>query len=139
MKGKPTNKCEHCTNGEESIPHLNWTFPMTYQLWERLKGILQKHTGADIQLKPESCLLGLGRNQDVSREKNILISILCLLTKHYIHVSKCNNLPPSIEGLKGHIRKKYRIENSLAHYTNIPNRINTKWGELVIWLEKGQP
>ena len=138
MKIKPSDKCQHCPNVEESVLHLYWTCPMTYRLWERLKRILQKHTRIDLKLEPGACLLGQGTEIYASRESNILINILCLLTKHYIHVNKCYSRIPSTDGLIAEIRKTYRIEKNLALTNNTPNMVNTKWGELAKWLEKGK-
>ena len=132
MKIKPTNKCDLCIN-------LYWTCPRTKRLWERLKGILHRHTNIDLKMKPEICLLGLGKMMYASREQNILIHILCMPPKHYIHVCKCNEKAPCIEGLKGDIRKTYRIEKNLARNINTPNMVNTIWGDLVNWLEQAKP
>ena len=136
MKIKSSDKCVRCPNEEESILHLYWTCPMTYRLWERLKEILLSHTNIDLDLNPGSCLLGLDRTRYANRDKNTLISILCLLTKHYIHTCKCNDTAPCIRGLQWKILNTYRIEKNLAHYSNTLNMVNTKWGELANWLEE---
>ena len=68
-----------------------------------------------------------------------LVTVLCLLTKHYIHLCKCLESRKSKIGLTNYIKQTYRIECYIAQQKGTEygtSRIGNG-GEISEWLEKG--
>ena len=129
---KDTNKCRLCGK-EETLLHLYWECQHSRRLWERLKNLLQSEINIKITLNPASCLLGR-QYEGPGRYSNMLINILCLLTKHYIHMRKCKDEVPSYQNLINYIKKTYDLEWRLARQRGTQNQINIKWKECKGWI-----
>ena len=127
---KDDNKCQDCTDSEETLLHLYWTCPSTKRLWERLKEMVQETLNLNLELSPEGCLLGLREDPIASKDRKRLVTTLCLLTKHYIHLCKCRSSSRSVRGMENYFQKIYKIERQLARNKGTEYLVNRKWGEM---------
>ena len=64
----------------------------------------------------------------------MLINILCLLTKNYIHINKCKDEPPTYSELCGYFKKTYILEMELAKQKRTKNLVNNKWRDCEWWI-----
>ena len=136
MKIKDNPQCREC-NQKEDILHLYWQCPNAQRLWERLKSILEE---SEIQLEdwsPELCLLG-SNLQERDNQKKMLISLLCLLTKHFIHLKKCSDEVGEPNELELYIRRTYQLEQEIAIQRGTEAKIAKKWTTIVskLWTKK---
>ena len=119
---------------EEKLLHLYWECPHSRRLWERLKEMVHQGLGLTIQMSPAACLLGISHNsippQSTGKESTILLSTLCLLTKHFIHKCKCNTIMRTTEGLERYLKEIYAIEKQIATDRGIQHKLSNKWGQL---------
>ena len=132
MKIKATPECETC-QVEESIMHLYWNCPNTKRLWERLKILIEKGLRTSFIMNPERCLLGTGYKG--TKKNKDAINLLCLLTKHYLHLSKCNNSPKSTIGLELYIKSTLKIEKRISSEKGLFNLFIHKWKGLNEWID----
>ena len=71
-------------------------------------------------------MLGIGNSLPISK----LYNHLCMITKHYIHVSRCMNKRPLYEALWIKIKNEKDIEQRIAIDKNNMTKFNEKWQEL---------
>ena len=137
MKIKGTTKCIECNeDSDETILHLYWECNSSRRLWERLKEILDYHSEYALTLTAEMCLLGITDEEfEQGRNRKRLVSILCLLTKHYIHLCKCSETKRNVVGLSNYIKGTYKTEKYIAQQKGTEYLLNVKWGEISGWLE----
>ena len=132
MKIKMDSNCQLC-HIEEDILHLYWLCPHSKRLWERLKLIIENYLRTSFPLSAEKCLLGT--NYKISKSKQEAVNLLCILTKHYLHLSKCNNTPRSTIGLELYIRSTLKLERRIATEKGLINLFNHKWKGLTDWID----
>ena len=127
-----TENCSIC-NVKETILHLYWDCPHTARLWERLKHLIEKHMHYQLDLNKAKCLLGTGTwSSKLHKERSWF---LCLLTKHYIHLCKCNDTVRCNIGLDNYIKTTLRTECNLAKTKGSFNLFSAKWGNFLTWLD----
>ena len=112
MKIKPTPMCNTCGD-IETLLHLYWSCPMANRLWERLKVLVRATQNIKLTRTPEKCLLGIGTNI-YWNHTNMLLNILFLLTKSYIHKKKCLNEYMNFKGLFKYIKSIYQTETQIG-------------------------
>ena len=118
---------------KESLIHLYWDCPCTRRLWERLKNLIERNSRICFNLDKEKCPLGTGvwysmRKQDAQH-------LLCILTKHYIHLCKCSEdskMNPT--GLELYIKSKLKLEQTIAMEKGTQNWFREKWGNWIQWI-----
>lgn len=132
MKIKETPNCKDC-NMPETILHLYWTCPKSKRLWERLKMLIEGNLKTHMYLCPKKCMLGIGNW--IERRKREPIWLLTILTKHYIHLCKCNETERNIKGLERYIKSKLRIEKLLAMKNGEQNLFTSRWEQMTDWIE----
>ena len=132
IKSNPLcNKCQV----KEDILHLYWSCPNAQRLWERLKQLLTDSGINTTNWSQELCLFGLNL-ENRSKQTKLLISILCLLTKHFIHLNKCNEGTGTPIELLYYIRGTYNIEKEIAKRNGTVSKIAKKWTTIIQKLEK---
>ena len=127
-----TEVCELCKE-KESIKHLYWECPNSTRLWERLKQIVENHLHSPLHLDAGKCMLGTGNW--ISKRNKECIWFLCILTKHYIHLCKCNETVKNSVGLENYIISLLRTEEALARRKGKLNLFTSKWGELLTGID----
>ena len=132
MKITDTECCETC-NIKETIKHLYWECPHTIRLWERLKYIIEQYLHSHFSLHKAKCMLGTG--VWISKRNKECIWLLCIITKHYIHLCKCNKEERNPKGLENYIKSILRLERSLATRKGKINLFTNKWGDVINWIE----
>ena len=135
MKIKETPKVLICGHRED-IMHLYWRCISIRRLWEHLKNLVQVHMKAYFIKDTEHCLLGTGELLSKKRKENI--QHLCILTKHYIHLSKCSSSERNILGLELYIKTQMRIEKAISIEKGRQHLFTAKWGDLIMWIESNQ-
>ena len=135
MNIKSSPLCNTCQI-KENILHLYWQCPHTQRLWERLMDLLED-SGIKIKTtnwSKELCLFGFNL-QDRSIQTKKLVSLLCLLTKHFIHLNKCNEVTGTPTELLYYIRRTYLIEKEIATRKGTVSKIANKWTTIIHKLE----
>ena len=133
MKIKDHPNCDEC-NCKETLTQIYWECPFTKRLSERLKLLVETNPRTCFNLNPEKCLLGTGVWYS-NRNKETL-HFLTLLTKHYIHLSKCcENNTRSPQGLELYIKSKLRLEWKISTEKGTHNWFTEKWREWIQWME----
>ena len=132
MKLATTENCEKC-NIKETITHLYWKCPNSARLWERLKNIIESQLHSHLPLNQEICMLGTG--PWISKSKKESIWFLITLTKHYIHLCKCNGTDRNEVALENYIKSQLRLERILARKKGTINKFTAKWGDMIDWTE----
>ena len=127
-----TELCESC-NKKETMKHLYWDCPNSSRLWERLKYLVEHHLHSPLTLMADKCMLGTGIW--ISKRHKERIWFLSVLTKHYIHLSKCNKTTRNIVGLENYIMSVMRMEKAIAIRRGTGNLYTSKWGDLMSKLE----
>ena len=130
---KQTPNCQHCQE-KETITHLYWTCPQSQRLWERLKHLIETHLKVLFLNTPEHCLLG--STDHMNKRKIDATNLLCILTKYYIHVNKCNDTEKSTIGLENYIKSKLKIEEAIAERNYAHNLFNDRWANMVRWVSE---
>ena len=133
MKISDSENCKLC-NTKETILHLYWECPNSARLWERLKYIVEHHLKTPLHLNPLKCMLGIGDWPSKKNKENIWL--LSILTKHYIHLNKCNEGENSPRGLDNYLRSTLRMEREASKKKGMYNLFCTKWGKLIDWLDQ---
>ena len=136
MKLVDSEECALCKT-KETLKHLYWDCPNASRLWERLKFIVEKYLHSPLHLDATKCMLGIGHW--ICKRNKECIWFLCILTKHYIHLNKCNNTEMSGLGLENYIKSLLRIERLLATKRGKQNLFSTKWGDIMDWLDNKPP
>ena len=132
MEITDTENCTTC-NIKESLTHLYWDCPNTARLWERLKHVIEHHLNSTLILDKARCMLGTGTW--TSKRYKERIWFLCILTKHYIHLCKCNESETTIIGYENYLKSTLRTEKSLAQQKGTINLFTAKWGLLMTWID----
>jgi exonuclease III len=134
---EPTNKCQWCTK-EETILHLYWECKESRKIWEKLSALYKKTSKKTFDLSKEKCLLGTGTNMPVGRTECQKQRLLCLLTKHFIHVNKCKGAK-ELNPLhwEMYIKHHLYIEMNRALLWGAINEFSRIWIEWIEWIEKG--
>jgi hypothetical protein len=136
-KGLKTNEnCSFCGK-KETILHQYWECHTRKIIWNKL-GILYQHaTGKFMLINKEKCLLGTGSWIPKAKNKAKLQRSLCLLTKHYIHLCKCNeDEEPKGQGLELYLQRYIKIEKECARLKGHLNKFEESWGGWSKWSEK---
>ena len=133
MKIKPDQNCQICFE-EEDILHLYWKCPHSRRLWERLKVLIEDNLRTSFPLNAEKCLLGTSHN--IPKSKKDAVNLLCILTKHYLHLSKCNNTPRSIIGIELYIKSTLKTERRIATEKGQINLFDHKWRGISKWIDQ---
>ena len=102
------------------ITMLEWLFINSFiqslykskRLWDRLKAMVEEELRTSFILNAEPCLLGTGFI--LSKAKKEAIDLLCILTKHYIHRSTCNNTTKTTRGLELYIKTPWKQKKTLT-------------------------
>ena len=132
MKIKNSPDCNVC-KCKESIVHLYWDCPSTKRLWERLKNLIEKNSGICFNLDKEKCLLGTGIWYS-TRKKEVQY-MLCILTKHYIHLCKCcEDSTKNTAGLELYLKSKLKLEHMISLEKGTQNWFTEKWGNWIPWI-----
>ena len=133
MTIKPSPLCQNC-NVEESLLHLYWDCPRTKRLWERLKTITEEYQHTVFVLDKQKCLTGLGNW--ISKNNKERLQTLCVLTKYYIHLSKCddNNKNATSYGLEQYLKRTLRIEYIIAQEKGLHNMFIQRWDPWIHWI-----
>jgi exonuclease III len=99
------NLCKRC-KVKESIIHLYWECPDSEKLWAHSYSLL------NVAKTKEICLLDI---QDDLTDKNLtnIMRTINLVTRRYIHVTRCNNETRTTSGLMRMIKKVKRVEEML--------------------------
>ena len=109
----------------ETITHLYWDCPASVELWNSLTMDFNKKYSVNTQKSATRMLLGLAGDNG---EKNHSVpDVLCTLTTHYIHVSKCTENARSPLRLWRHIRRTIDLENKIAISNNTLSDHKRKW------------
>ena len=132
MKISDNEECEYCKE-KETMKHLYWDCPHSARLWERLKEIIGTHLHSYLSLDPARCMLGTGKW--ISKRNKECIWFLCILTKHYIHLCKCNGSTKNAVGLDNYIKSQLRTERILSGKRRKTNLFIEKWEKLFEWLD----
>jgi hypothetical protein len=130
----PNDQCKWC-NEEESILHLYWNCKETNKLWVKLSELYRKTTGKSFDLSKEKCLLGTGSKMPAGRTESQRQRLLCLLTKVFIHVKKCEGSHPSPIHLEMYIKHHLHIEKNRALLRGCINEFEEIWTEWLEWIE----
>ena len=111
-----TDKCYICGEHVETIEHLYWECVPIRILWEGIRNLLYNRLEYELPMTPSVTLLGiLDNNNHVILEEIPTIGRMSLLiTRWYIHNSKCNNSKPNIKGLVGKISEIELMERNIA-------------------------
>ena len=133
MKIKEDSNCLDCGCKGETLMHLYWTCPSTKRIWERLKDLIWTNAHITLHLVPENCLLRTYTVKEDSADSKRLLNILCLLTKHYIHLTKCKCEIKNFENLTRYIINTYKAAKQHTQHL-----ISKKWGVFTDWLKKHQ-
>ena len=132
MKIKDDSWCTDCKdNNKESLLHFYWE---CRRLWEHLKEIIDLNTKIKLTLSPEDSLSGIAETPEPVRQRKRLVTTLCLLTKHYIHLCKCSGDNKNIFGLRDYIKRTYYTEKTIAHQGGTEHLLDRKWGDITEWL-----
>ena len=132
MKISEENECIKCKT-KETLIHLYWECPHSARLWERLKAIVENHLHSPFQLDKEKCLLGSGNW--LSKRKRTCIWTLSILTKHYIHLCKCNENERNLQGLENYIKSQLRMEKMVATRKGKFNLFAGEWNGMLDWID----
>ena len=84
-----TTLCYICKLEIETIHHLYWECPNNKRLWERLKYYIEEKFTWKVLVDPIEMLMGIS-TLDHTQPMPEVFNLLCLITKKYIHSSKCN-------------------------------------------------
>ena len=133
MKIKNDPLCQIC-HVDETIMHLYWNCPNSQRLWERLKILIEIGLRTSFTLNAEKGLLGTG--YDLTRKNKDAINLMCTLTKHYLHLSKCNNTQRSTIGLDLYIKSTLKIERWLSTEKGLLNLFTRKWKGIAEWIDE---
>ena len=127
-----TDKCYICKNKVETIEHLYWKCMPIRRLWEQVTNLLYNKLGYNLPMTPSVTLLSILDNNLQEEVPNIGEMVL-LITRWYIHNSKCNNAQPNIKGLIYKIAEVEVIERNIAGSKGELSLIkhNNKWANLL--------
>ena len=106
IKLKDTKLCTFCKLGEETIEHLFFECPITFQLWQSFSNIV-KLFFVNFDLNKENVFLGC-------KHESLLLNLLIIITKNYIYKCKLNETKPNMIELKNKIKKYQFLENHIA-------------------------
>ena len=134
MKITNTEDCEHCSEKEDLL-HLYWNCPRSKRLWERLKILIEQNQRTPFTINKSTCLLGEGIWP--SKRTKEVCQTLCILTKHFIHLCKCDK---KVEGrigmrLDSYIKHTLKLEHRIAQENGYQNSFTAKWGQWIQWME----
>jgi hypothetical protein len=114
MKLEKDESCSFCGK-KETITHQYWECQTRKPIWHKLGELYQKVTGRFMLMNKEKCSLGTGIWIPKAKKVAKLQRSLCLLTKHYIHLCKCNkNEKPTKHGIEAYLRNYIKIERESA-------------------------
>ena len=99
-------------------------------LWKHIEDMFSKLYNTNITLDRTRCLFGYSKEGDNRTKMNYAIGVTCTLVKHFIHVSKCQGIERSTEGLHEYIKSVMQTERAIASWSNCLTRFNTKWDKL---------
>ena len=126
MKIIDTENCTTC-KVKESLIHLYWDCPNPATLWERLKYLIEHHLKSTLILDKARCMLGTGIW--TSRRTKEHTWFLCTLTKHYIHLCKCNESAKSVIGYGNYLKSTLRTEQKFSptkrHHKPVHSQLGT--------------
>jgi hypothetical protein len=137
MNKKTDSKCKWCKK-EEDIKHLYWECGKARRIWKKLGQLYRAITGKTFILRKEKCLLGISNTEKHLTNKQTLKlqRSLCILTKHYIHLCKCNDeAEPTEIGLEHYLLEYIRTEKWIAEKNNSMTAFLDKWGRWSEWSE----
>ena len=77
-----------------------------------LKEVWKEIYDMEFNFLPEKCLLSIGGSVEVAKENMRLMQLLTLLTKHYIHLEKCNGMGGTCDPTR--VLIFIRIEKAIA-------------------------
>jgi hypothetical protein len=126
MKKRNDPNCIHCGEKEDYI-HMYWNCETKKPIWNKLKELHELHTGKELTKEAPSCLLGINIKDDTERTLN-------LLTKHYLHLNKCDDdKKPSTKGLELYIKNYLKIEKECSKLKGTINKFNNTWTGWADW------
>jgi exonuclease III len=138
MKQKTDENCSFCGNKtKETLLHQYWECQTRKTIWHKLGALYQQATGKFMLMNKEKCLLGTGSWIPKSKKIAKLQRSICLLTKHYIHICKCNeDEKPTGPGLELYLKRYIRIERESARLKGCINKFEENWGGWSQWSDK---
>jgi hypothetical protein len=135
MGKKETTICEFCNKEEETIIHLYWECTEIKKLWNNIKTVYNNLTGENIEINKEICLLFPSKTKYNKRTESL--RVLFLLTKHYIHLTKCKeNKKPREKDLEMYIKNHLKIERESSKNREKEGKFLAIWEDWIPWIEE---
>jgi hypothetical protein len=135
MGKKDYSHCDRC-KGEETLLHLYWECPESKKLWENLSKLYSGITKRTFDLAKEKCLLGTGVTLPKRRTESQIQRLLCLLTKYFIHINKCNDETEfNVIKWEMYIKHYLNLEKTRATWKGAYNEFHSIWSEWIPWVQ----
>jgi hypothetical protein len=137
---KDDENCTFCGKTENILGlHQFWECKTKKSIWKKLSELYQQTTRKFMLMNKEKCLLGTGDWIPKSEKTARLQRSLCLLTKYYLHLCKCNeDETPTKQGYENFLRNYISIEKENARQRGTMIKFKENWGRWNSWCENFQ-